>query len=159
MRIQVLGAVVLASVCLAQPLLAADSTSVAVMVSAQFSSRVSLRVSNDVLRFAVAAPDQATTMAVDFSAAARTQAGAEVLLSVEALSGVAGPAGPSNLEPSVSFAGEGAGTLGGALSSAGATVAGRWTGSGLRHGRIVFAFNAAEPGVYTVPVRFVLSAP
>ena len=72
---------------------------------------------------------------------------------------VDGPGGPGNLEPSVSFAGEGAGSLGGELSSAGATVAGRWTGSGHRHGRIVFALNAAEPGVYTVPVRFVLSAP
>lgn len=159
MRMQLLGAVVLASACLAQPSWAADSTSVSVIVSAQFSSRVSLKVSTDLLRFAVAARDQAPTMAVEFSAAARTQAGAEVLLSVEPLDGVKASGGPSNLEPSVSFAGEGAGALGGELSSAGATVAGRWTGSGLRRGRIVFALSAAEPGVYTVPVRFVLSAP
>ena len=138
---------------------AAETATASAVVSAQFSSRTSLKVSTDLLRFEVAGPGQPATAAVDFAAGARTQAGAEVLLSIEQLHAVEGPGGASDLESSVSFAGEGAGTLAGALIAAGPAVAGRWIGSGLRQGRLVFALRAGASGNYMLPVRFILSAP
>jgi hypothetical protein len=83
-----------------------------------------------------------------------------VMLSVERRRSGGGSGGPSELEPSISFAGQGNGTLEGSLISASSqAVAGRWTGSGLRHGRLVFALHDNAPGTYVVPVRFILSAP
>jgi hypothetical protein len=138
---------------------AADRAAASVVVSAQFSSRTSLKVSTDLLHFDVAEPDRPATATVDFAAGARTQAGAEVLLSIEQRRAVQGPGGPSDLESSVSFAGEGAGTLDGALVATAPAVAGRWIGSGLRQGRLVFALRAGASGNYILPVRFILSAP
>ena len=106
---------------------------------------------SDLLQFDVAAPGTAATAAIDFSAAARTQASAEVLLSVE-------PTRDAD-EAALSFAGEGNGTVDGALSALVPTVAARWTGSGVRDGRLVFALRAGASGRYVVPLRFVLSAP
>jgi hypothetical protein len=143
----------------ASPVSAAETATASAVVSAQFSSRTSLKVSTDLLHFEVAEPGQAATATVDFAAGARTQAGAEVLLSIEQLHAVEGPGGASDVESSVSFAGEGAGTLAGALIAAGPAVAGRWIGSGLRQGRLVFALRAGASGNYMLPVRFILSAP
>ena len=137
---------------------AGDSASASVVVTAHFSSRTSLKVSTQLLRFDVARPDQAAIAAVDFSAAARTPLDAEVVLSVAPLCGVEGPDGAAAVDTSLTFAGEGDGTLGGNVSTAVPVVAGRWVGSGVRNGRLVFSLRAA-PGTYTVPVRFVLSAP
>src|SRR6266516_4670656 len=77
---------------------AAETATASAVVSAQFSSRTSLKVSTDLLRFEVAGPGQPATAAVDFAAGARTQAGAEVLLSIEQLHAVEGPGGASDLE-------------------------------------------------------------
>jgi hypothetical protein len=135
---------------------AADAVSTSVVVTAQFSSRTSLRVSTDVLKFDVAAAGSRATAAVDFSAGARTHTGGEVMLSVERLRS----AGGTEPESFVSFAGRGNGTLDGSLDSGlSQAAAGRWTGSGLRHGRLVFALHAGAPGAHIVPVRFILSAP
>ena len=139
---------------------AADAVTTSVMVTAQFSSRTALRVSTDVLRFDVPVGGDLATAAVDFSAGARTHAGAEVMLSVERRhsSDVAGAR--TELDSPVSFAGQGNGTRDGSLHGASSqAVAGRWTGSGLRHGRLVFALHAGAPGAHIVPVRFILSAP
>jgi len=136
----------------------ADTASRALTVSATFSSRTTLKVSADLLRFEVASGQPATAI-VEFSAGTRTQSGAQVVLSVEPLRGLEGPGGAADVETSVSFAGHGEGTLNGMLRAAGPTVAGQWIGSGMRHGRLVFALQAGAPGTYTVPVRFVLSAP
>ena len=138
---------------------AAETATASAVVSAQFSSRTSLKVSTDLLHFDVAGPDRPATATVDFAAGARTQAGAEVLLSIEQLRAVQGPGGASDLESSVSFIGEGVGTLDGALVAAGPAVAGRWIGSGMRQGRLVFALRAGASGNYLLPVRFILSAP
>ena len=139
---------------------AADGAATNVVVTAQFSSRTSLRVSTDVLRFDVALDGDPATAAVDFSAGARTHAGAEVMLSVERRRSVGGSGDGTELESSVRFAGHGNGTLDGSLDSASSqAVAGRWAGSGLRHGRLVFALHDSAPGAYVVPVRFILSAP
>jgi hypothetical protein len=153
------GVVAASVLAAASPVSAAETATASAVVSAQFSSRTSLKVSTDLLHFEVAEPGQRATATVDFAAGARTQAGAEVLLSIEQLHAVQGPGGASDLESSVSFAGEGAGTLAGALIAAGPAVAGRWIGSGLRQGRLVFALRAGASGNYMLPVRFILSAP
>jgi hypothetical protein len=95
----------------ALPASAAESATGTVVVTAQFSSRTSLKVSTELLRFDVMAPGQAAAAAVDFSAGARTHSGSEVMLSVEPLRSLDGPGGAA--ESSVSFAGEGDATLGG----------------------------------------------
>jgi hypothetical protein len=146
-------------VCRARPASAGETAAAAIAVHATFGSRTSLKVSTELLRFDVTRPDGAAAAAVDFSAAARTQPGAEVVLSVEPLRTVEGPGGAADAESSVTFAGEGDGMLAGVFAAGGPTVAGRWTGSGLRTGRMLFSMRAAAAGTYTVPVRFVLSAP
>ena len=131
MRRSLFSAVVLAAVAgIATDVSAAETAASSVAVSAQFSSRTSLRVSTDLLRFDVADPDRSATAAVEFSAGARTYSDAEVVLSVEPLRAVEGPGGAADVPSSVSFSGEGAGTTAGALSSSSPTVAGRWLGEG-----------------------------
>ncbi len=139
--------------------LAAETASATVTVSAQFASRTSLTVSTERLRFDVARPDQPALAAVDFAAAARTQAGAEVVLSVEPVRPADGPGGAADVESSITFTGEGEGTLGGTIATSSATPAGRWIGSGAHNGRLLFSLRAAAPGTYTLAMRFVLSAP
>jgi hypothetical protein len=135
---------------------AADGVTASVVVTVEFSSRISLRVSTDVLKFVPVDGDLATA-AVDFSAGARTHAGGEVMLSVERRPG---SGGGTELESPVSFAGQGAGTLDGFLGHGSSrAVAGRWRGSGLRRGRLVFALDGGAAGTHIVPVRFILSAP
>ena len=143
----------------ASPAHAADSASATVAVSASFGSRTSLKVSSQLLQFDVNDPASPATAAIDFSAGARTRQGGEVVLTVEPVRAVQGPGGAADVEAAVTFAGEGTGTLSGALRPASTTVAGRWTGSGLRTGRLVFALRAGSSGSYTLPVRFILSAP
>ena len=142
---------------LAAPSVAADSTSASatVVVNAQFSTRTSLKVSSQMLQFAVGAGDQSPSVAVDFSAAARTQAGGEVMLLIEPLGGA-----DDDVEggAEMTFAGEGQGTGRGSLAVGGLTPVARWTGSGLRTGRLTFTLRGSA-GRYTVPVRFLLTAP
>lgn len=138
---------------------AQSSASASVVVNAQFGSHTSLRVSSQILRFDVADLAQPTSVAVDFSAAARTQAGGEVMLSVEPVRALEGPGGAADVESAISFAGEGDGTLTGVLGTAAPSIAGRWTGSGIRTGRLLFSLRTSAAGSYTLPVRFVLSAP
>jgi hypothetical protein len=137
----------------------AETASASLVVAAHLNSRTSLHVSDDLLRFDVTAVDQPATASVDFSAAARTAAGAQVVLSVEPVQEMQGPSGPSEFGASLTFSGIGEGTLAGTVAPSSLTPAGRWTGSGLRHGRLVFALRASISGSYSIPVRFVLSAP
>jgi len=129
--------------------LAAESATASVVVNVQFTTRTSLKVSGDVLRFDVTRADEPAIAVVDFSAAARTQPGGEVLLSVEPLQAVEG---------SLSVRGERDG-IAAVTVLAHPVVAGRWSGSGTRAGRLVFALCAPAAGAYAVPLRFVLSAP
>ena len=131
----------------------AESTSSTVAVVAGFGTRTSLKVSGETLQFAVAEPDAPAVAVIEFSAGARTQAGAQVILTVERLPG---PDCPE--EALVTFRGDGAGTVAGTLGAAGPTPVARWTGSGLRRGRLTFLLRAGA-GTYTLPIRFVLSAP
>jgi hypothetical protein len=142
---------------LAAPSLAADSTSAsaAVVVNANFSTRTSLKVSSQVLQFAVPSGDETSRVEVDFTAAARTRAGGEVILLVESFGPLDdGSAGATE----VRFAGQGQGASGGMLAVNAATPVARWIGSGLRTGRVTFTMRAVA-GLYTVPVRFLLAAP
>src|SRR5262245_20274347 len=131
----------------------AESTSSPVAVGASFGTRTSLKVSGETLQFAVSDPDVPAVAAIEFSAGVRTQAGAEVMLTVERLPG---PDCPE--VAALTFRGEGAGTVAGALGAAGPTPVARWTGSGLRTGRLTFLLRAGA-GTYNLPIRFVLSAP
>jgi hypothetical protein len=131
----------------------AESKSSTVAVVAGFGTRTSLKVSSQILQFAVSDPDEPAVAVIEFSAGARTQTGADVLLTVERLASVDCPEGTP-----VTFVGDGPGTDPGTLGAGLPTVAARWTGSGLRSGRLTFVLRA-PPGTYTIPVRFVLSAP
>ena len=131
----------------------AESTSSTVAVVAGFGTRTSLKVSGEILQFVVSDPDVPAVALIEFSAGTRTQAGAEVLLTVER---VPGPDCPE--EAAVTFGGEGPGTVAGTLGAAGPAPVARWTGSGLRTGRLTFLLRAGA-GTYNLPIRFVLSAP
>ena len=138
---------------------AAESASTNVAVTAQVSARTSLRVSAQTLLFTVADGADHAVASVDFSAGARTRIGGDVVLTVEAMRATEGPGGAADVESTLSFSGEGQGTTIGALPVNGAAVAARWSGSGLRTGRVTFALRCSTPGTYTVPLRFVLSVP
>ena len=138
---------------------ASESDAKTLSVTATIGSRTSLKVSTELLQFEISNPDQQAVAVVDFSAGARTHSGAEVMLTVEPLRGITGPGGASDVETGLTFAGQGDGLLSGALQPSTPTVAGRWNGSGLRTGRVMFELRASATGHYTVPVRFVLSAP
>lgn len=136
-----------------------DIARAAVNVNVQVSSRTSLRVSSELLRFDVAQPGGAATAAIDFAAGARTPAGSDIVLTIEPLRGLDGPGGAADAGAALSFSGEGQGLLAGQLPSAQTTVIGRWHGSGVREGRVVFTLRADAAGTYSMPVRFVLSTP
>ena len=149
------------SVSMARPdvCLAAESATSAVVVTAQFGSRTSLKVSTEWLQFDVTAGDQSAVAIVDFSAAARTRQSGEVVLTVERAGALSGPGGAADVEASLTVSIRGDGSPVGALDPSGQIVAGRWVGSGKRMGQLAFNLRSSVPGVYSVPVRFVLSAP
>lgn len=128
---------------------APDTTTQSIQARAHIASRSSLRVSSELLHFVVAEPGRAATATVDFVAGIRTHPGAEVVLTVEVLRGS---------EPVLTFASDGEGGGHGAMASRPVLV-GRWIGSGRRSGRIAFSLLGGAAGTYSVPVRFVLSAP
>ena len=92
-------------------------------------------------------------------AGARTRAGGEVLLTVEALFSVDGLAAWGPGLPSVEFVGEGDGMQGGTLSAS-PQVAGRWTGSGRHSGRLSFVLRGARTlRNARLPVRLAIVIP
>ena len=130
-----------------------------VSVTANFTSRTSLKVSSQLLQFDVTQAGATAIAAIDFTAGARMPSGSDVVLTVEPLRGIDGPGGAADIDTDLSFSGEGAGLTAGALSSSAQAVVGRWQGSGLRTGRVVFKLRANAAGSYSLPVRFVLSTP
>ncbi len=139
---------------------AAETATASVTVNVHVASRTSLKVSSQVLRFDVVEPGGEATASIDFTAAARVPAGADVVLTVEPIrqtnhQGLAAQA----VSSSTTFAGQGEGMLAGAIDARAASVAGRWCGSGRRQGRILFKMRANAAGRYMMPVRFVLSTP
>ena len=128
-----------------------DTTTRSILAHAQVAARSSLIVSSELLQFQVTEPGHAATATVDYVAGVRTHAGTEVLLTVETTTALDGT--------NVSFANLGEGGARGAITTMRPVIAGRWIGSGRRTGRIAFSLLAGTAGVYSVPVRFVLSAP
>lgn len=125
-------------------------------VTTQVEPRTSLHVSTSTLVFTVGS-DGAATSSIDYAAAARTRSDAEVVLTVEPLAALDGPGGGADVDPVLTLdvdAGPGIG-----LSGSGPVSAARWCGSGAREGRLTFRLEAAAPGIYTVPVGILISAP
>jgi hypothetical protein len=120
-----------------------------VAILVQVTARTSLTVSTDQLRFDPL-PDGGAEADVDFCAAARIASGSDIVLTVQPLTPVDGV---------VTFSGSGDGTRAGTLSAVAPATAGRWHGSGLRRGHLVFRVRDAAHAALSVPVRFVLSAP
>ena len=149
------------SVSVARPdlCLAAESATASVVVTAQFGSRTSLKVSTEWLQFDVTTADGSAVAIVDFSAAARTRQSGEVMLTVERAGALSGPGGAADVEAFLTVSIRGDGGPSGALDPFAQIVAGRWVGSGKRTGQLAFSLRSSVPGVYSVPVRFVLSAP
>ena len=147
------------SALVAVPAAAADNASSTVSVHVTVASRTSLRVSNDLLHFAIDRDRGTATASVDFVAGARLPGGSDLVLSVEPLTAIDGPGGAADAETEISFEGEGDAVSGGTLAAVGPTMAARWQGSGRRSGRLVFTLHASAAGVYDLPVRFVLSTP
>jgi hypothetical protein len=125
-----------------------------VTITAEIRSRLSLRVSDDVLVFREADRQGVARATVTFTAAARTAGDAEVLLVAQPEGVLAAQGRP------VSFSLEGEARSSGALHPHGPTVIGRWRGSGRREGRIVFTISRRDDGaLLTIPVRFSLAEP
>jgi hypothetical protein len=113
-----------------------------------FAPRTALTISTPTLHFVVtdaATPAYAT---VEYSAAARTRADGEVTLVMR----VSGDVAPGVV---LSISGGSDGVAVGEVASRQDVAAARWTGSGLRTGRITVALSA-RPGTYDVPVTFLL---
>jgi hypothetical protein len=128
-----------------------DTTTKSIQAHVEVAARSSLIVTSELLQFHVTEPGQAATATVDYIAGIRTHAGAEVMLTVEAIRGID--------DTTVTFANVGEGGVQGTMLALRPVIAGRWIGSGRRTGRISFSLLAAAPGAYSMPVRFVLSAP
>lgn len=150
---------VAATLLAATSAVASDIATTTVAATAQLGARTSLTVSTDLLRFDVTGSDTPAIATVDFVAGARTRSDGEVVLTVEPLRAIEGPGGAADADAAVEFAGDGTGTLAGRLEAAAPAVAGRWIGSGRRTGRLRFSLRSPASGAYTLPVRFVLSAP
>ena len=130
-----------------------------VSVNLNLGTRTSLKVSSQVLRFDVTTAGEAATAALDFTAGARMPSSSDVVLTVEPLRGMEGPGGAADVETGLTFTGQGAGVLAGSVGMSQGTVVGRWQGSGLREGRLIFTLRVNAAGSYLLPVRFVLSTP
>jgi len=148
---------------LAYPMHASDVATTNVRFQSDISASTSLRVSSSLLRVA-AQPDTGAGAVVigtiDYRAAARTRRDGEVVLTVEAQSDPSALAGgAADADLAIDFQGVGDGARGGVLRSDAPQVAGRWVGSGVRTGQLVFTLRgaAAQPG--SIPLRFVLSLP
>ncbi len=125
---------------------------------AEFRSHTSLNVSTSQLRFEIGDAKDTPRAAIEFAAAARTYQGGEVLLTVDPIRTIHSPQGGPSANLGIGYEGEGG--ISGTLSEAGPHVVGRWVGSGMRPGRVLFALHGADaPGVYLLSLKFVLSAP
>ena len=151
-------ALVMVALC-AHAARAEDVKSANVAVNVTLATRTSLKVSSRLLHFDVTQPGAIATAALEFTAGARMPAGSDIVLSVEPLRGIEGPGGAADVDCDLSFTGEGLGLLAGPVAAARSTIVGRWQGSGLRHGRVVFSLRASAAGTYSLPLRVVLSTP
>ncbi len=153
-----LGGLSLLALVAASASLLADTTA-HLTLSATVSGRTRLTVSARVLDFDVAPGVERATAELTFVAAVRTAADGEVVLTIEPDRWLVGPGGAADADAIVTFEGVGDGTICGLLQPRTPSVAGRWTGSGRRDGRLSFRLQTSVPGSYLLPLRFVLSTP
>jgi hypothetical protein len=131
------------------------------VIGATVANTTSLRLSSSTLHIEVVTGGSAVVVGtIAFHAGARTRTAGEVILTVEALRDpetlASGPSGDSVV---VEYGGSADGVVPGVLST-GPQVAGRWTGSGARHGQLVFTLRSAGAlAGGTIPLRFVLVTP
>jgi hypothetical protein len=117
--------------------------------TASFAPRTSLTISSPTLRFVVTDTAMPAYATVDFSAAARTLAQGEVTLVMR----VTGDVAPDVV---LSISGGSDGVAVGEVAARQDVPVARWTGSGLRAGRVTVALTAGS-GTYDVPVTFFLT--
>jgi hypothetical protein len=149
------------SLVLTPAVIAAQSgggVSATIHATAAVAPRTSLQVPARVLEFEVAPGATEALAVVDFTTAVRARPGANVWLTIEATSGVVGPGGPADAQAELTITGGAEGALPGVMSLTGPVPAARWSGGGVRAGRLVFRLRAS-PGSYSVPVRFAISVP
>ena len=127
-----------------------------VLATATFAPRPTLTVSSRVLQFRLEPGATEAEATVEFTAAMRARPGDEVVLTIEAAKAIQGPAGAADVDAVLTFTGQGAGVETAALDTNRAVVAARWFGGGQRRGRLVFTLRASAPGVYTMPVTYLL---
>ena len=133
--------------------------STTVTAIATFAPRPTLTVSSPVLRFRIERGETQAEAAIDFTAAMRAMPDAEIVLTIEAARAIQGPGGAADVDAVVTFTGEGDGVQTAALEANRSVVAARWSGGGQRSGRLLFTLRASAPGVYTVPVSYLLGTP
>ena len=133
--------------------------STTVMATATFAPRPTLAVSSHVLRFRIEPGATQAEAAIDFTAAMRAMPDAQIVLTIEAGKAIQGPGGAADVDAVLTFTGESDGVQTGALEANRAVVAARWSGGGQRRGRLVFTLHGPAPGVYTVPVSYLLGTP
>ncbi len=153
------AAAILGVACAGDAIAQQTYASAAVVATATFTPRTSLTVSTRVLEFRIEPGATHAEAVVDFTAGMRAQPGTEVVLTVEPTTAPDGPGGAADVETTVSFAGDDTGIQTGVLDTTRASVAARWSGGGQRRGRLIFTLHASAPGVYRVPVSYVLGTP
>lgn len=140
---------------------AAQQSARSLVIGATVANASSLRLSSSALHVGSVEGGRVVVVGtIVFDASARTRTTGEVILTVEALRDpdtLTG--GPSGDDVVVEYGGSSDGVVPGVLST-GPQVAGRWTGSGVRHGQLVFTLRSQSPTVGgTIPLRFVLATP
>lgn len=140
---------------------AAQEAARSLVIGATVAHTTFLRLSSSTLHVEpVAGGITVVVGTIEFHAGARTRASGEVILTVEALRDPGTLASlPSNDGVVVDYGGSSVGIVPGVLST-GPQVAGRWAGSGARHGQLVFTLRSAAPlAGGAIPLRFVLATP
>jgi hypothetical protein len=141
---------------------ASDVASAIVRFQSEVSASTALRVSSSLLRIEPQPGVEAVVVGtIDYRAAARTRSDGEVVLTVEAQGTLPTLQGSTTgTESAIDFEGVGDGARAGVLRNDAPQIAGRWIGSGVRTGQLVFTLRgAAAASVTTVPLRFVISLP
>lgn len=156
LEVRLIAALFTALLPLLPPPSGTDSSARAVM-HVEVKTHTALQVSTSELHFDLIDEAGTPQVAVEYSAAARTRMGGPVVLTVEPL-GELRTAGNTPVGLVVAYQGEG--QMGGTLTEGKRHVVASWTGSGIRPGRVVFRLlGASKPGVYSLSLKFGLSAP
>jgi hypothetical protein len=129
----------------------------AITASVRVQPRTSLTTSTQILTFHVVAADEDAFAELDFEAAARAGADRTVLLTIDPPEASDDGQGPGAFDGTLRFHRDGGGTSEGIVDPIGPTTLARWTGGGVRSGRIEFRLRASSPGVYGFPVRVSLT--